>query len=158
MTVAQRTTAHRMIAARGQAVTLTREASGAYNPATGTATITETTQTGKGVILPLAGYRRVDGVHIIAGDETLLLSALASDGTALTAPLPGDVLTLADGTTKYTFTTVNPLRPAGLDIILDCVVRGHPASAVSPEPLTAIRDRAASAILDRSGDYILTRA
>lgn len=123
MTTTQRSTAHRLIAAKGQAATLTREASGAYNPATGTATITETTQTGKGVILPLAGYRRVDGVSIVAGDETMLLSALASDGTALSDPVPGDVLTLADGTTKYTFVMVNPLRPAGLDIIFDCVVR-----------------------------------
>ncbi len=134
MTVAQRSTAHRMIAAKGQAVTLTREASGAYDPATGTATLTETTQTGKGVILPLAGYRRVDGQSIMAGDETLLLSALDSTGAALTSPFPGDVCTLADGL-KFTFVMVNPLRPAGLDIIFDCVVRGYgaaPAAAGTP--------------------------
>ena len=125
MTTAQRTTANRMISAKGQTVTLTRETSGAYNPATGTATITETTQTGKGVILPLAGYRRIDGASIVAGDETLLLSALNSAGAALTDPVPGDVLTLADATTKYTFVMVNPLRPAGLDIIFDTVVRGQ---------------------------------
>lgn len=46
MTVAQRSTANRLIADKGQTVTLTRRASGAYNPATGTSAITTTTQTG----------------------------------------------------------------------------------------------------------------
>lgn len=125
MTAAQRSSADRMIAAKGQAVTLTASTSGTYDPATGTATITTTTQTGKGVILPLAGYGKVDGVNIIAGDETLLLSTLNSAGGALTEPGVNDMLTLADGTTKYTFVEVNALSPAGLDIIYDCVVRGH---------------------------------
>ena len=123
MTVAQRSSADRMIKAKGQAVTLTARSGGAYNPATGSSAITETTQAGKGVILPLAGYRKVDGVNIIAGDETLLLSALNAAGAALTEPSVNDILTLADGTTSYTFVEVNALSPAGLDIIYDCVVR-----------------------------------
>jgi len=123
MTTAQRSAAYQMIAARGQTVTLTRKAGGAYDPATGTAPITETTQIGKGVILPLSGYRRFDGTSIVAGDETLLMAAQNTTGGAITDPVPGDAVTL--GVAEYTFVAVNPLRPAGLDIMFDCVVRGH---------------------------------
>lgn len=123
MTTAQRSTANRLIADKGQTVTITRRASGAYNTATGTSSITETTQTGKAVLLPLAGYRKVDGTSIVAGDETLLLSALNTAGAALTEPIIGDTLTLADGTTDYTLVEIDALNPAGLGILFDCVVR-----------------------------------
>ena len=120
MTVAQRLSADRMIAAKGLDVTLTRRTAGAYNTATASATVTETTQTGKGVILPLAGYRKANGTVIVTGDETLLLSGLASDGTALD-PSVDDKVTA--GTDTYLLTVVDPLRPAGLPIIFDCVGR-----------------------------------
>ncbi len=124
MTVAQRSSADRMIDAKGQTVTIAGTVGGTYVPGTGTVTgATPTSQTGKGVILPLAGYRKVDGALIVAGDETLLLSALNSAGAPLTEPAVDEVLTLADGTTKYTFVMVNALSPAGLGIIYDCVVR-----------------------------------
>lgn len=121
MTVAQRLSAHSQIAAKGQTVTLTRRASGAYNTATGTAAITTTTQTGKGVILPLGGYRKGDGM-IVAGDEMLLLSGLDSAGVALTEPGVNDLVTDANSGV-YTLIAVDPLRPAGLPIIYQCVVR-----------------------------------
>lgn len=122
MTVAQRLSANAMIEAKGQSVTLTRRAPGAYNTATGSASITPTTQTGKGVILPLSGFRKVNGSSVVAGDETLLLSALATSGVALTAPKVGDHVTGSDGA-AYVLTAIDPLRPAGLAIIYDCVVR-----------------------------------
>lgn len=124
MTTAQRATANRMIAAKGQAVTLTRRASGAYDPATGTATITTSTQLGKGVILPLAGYRKIGAGNIVAGDETLLLSALDTSGAALD-PLPtvDDELTDANGKV-YALTVVDALHPDGTGILYDCVIRG----------------------------------
>lgn len=122
MTVAQRLSANAMIEAKGQSVTLTRRAPGAYNTATGSASITPTTQTGKGVILPLSGSRKVNGSSVVAGDETLLLSALATSGVALTAPKVGDHVTGSDGA-AYVLTAIDPLRPAGLAIIYDCVVR-----------------------------------
>lgn len=123
MTTAQRSRAHDAIARKGQAITIAGSTGGTYVPGGTVTGATPTSQTGKGVILPLAGYRKVDGANIIAGDETLLLSALQTNGSALDEPEVGSVLTLADGTTKYTFVMVNPLRPAGLDIIYDCVVR-----------------------------------
>lgn len=124
MTTAQRLSAHQQIEAKGQTVTLTRRASGAYNTATGSASITTTTQTGKGVILPLGGYRKVNGTTIVAGDETLLLSGLNSDGVALTEPVVNDTVTDANGK-AYTLTVVDPLKPAGLSIMFDCVIRGN---------------------------------
>ena len=89
---------------------------------TGTATITETTQSGKGVILPLAGYRKFGNANIVAGDETLLLSGLNSAGAALTTPHVDDSLTDAGGNV-FALVAVDPLHPAGLDILYDCVIR-----------------------------------
>lgn len=123
MTVAQRLSADSIIAAKGQAVTLTRRASGTYDPAVGASAITTTTQTGKGVILPLGGYRKVNGTSIVAGDEMLLLSGLDSDGVALAEPDVND--SIDAGGKVYTLTVVDTLRPAGLPIMFDCVVRGR---------------------------------
>lgn len=124
MTVAQRLSAHAMIEAKGQAVTLTRRASGTYNPATGAASISTSTQTGKGVILPLAPYRKAGNTNIVAGDETLLLSGLNSAGAVLTAPKIDDSVTDANGKV-YTLVAIEALAPAGLAILYDCVVRGR---------------------------------
>ncbi len=122
MTALKRITANRMIAANGQTVTLTRRAAGAYNPATGSAAaITPTTQTGKGVILPLAPMRK-NGDSIVEGDQQLLLSALTSTGGVLALPHVNDTVTLADASV-LTIIAVEPLTPAGLDILYDCIVR-----------------------------------
>ena len=121
MTVAQRHTAASLIAKSGQAVTLTRRASGAYDPATGSAAITTSTQTGKGVILPLVPYRKTIG-NLRESDRNLLLSALDSNGTAMEAPDVDDTVTLDSGAV-VTILSVDPLDPAGLAIYFDCVVR-----------------------------------
>lgn len=121
MTAANRSTADRLIAAKGQAVTLTRRASGAYDPATGTASVTTTTQAGKGVILPLTPYRKATG-NIVEGDRQMLLSAIASNGSVITVPHVDDTVTLADGSVA-TITAVDPLSPAGLNILYDCMIR-----------------------------------
>lgn len=124
MTTAQRLSANRMIEAKGQAVTLTRQASGAYNPATGTATITTSTQTGKGVILPFGpGLRKQDGSTITADERVCYLSALNSAGSALTAPKVNDTLTDAGGT-DYTITEVTDYDPtSALPLLYELTVR-----------------------------------
>ena len=123
MTLAQRTTADRLIAAKGQAVTLTRRAPGAYNTATATASITETTQTGKGVILPFGeGIRKQAGSTVTAADRLCILSGLNSAGAALTEPKVDDKLTDAAGN-AYAITEVSPLEPAGLAIIYELTIR-----------------------------------
>lgn len=124
MTVAQRSRAHDMIDAKGQSVTLTRRTAGTYNPATGAAAITTSTQTGKGVILPLAaGLRHMGGTNIPLGAKQCLLSGLNTAGTALTAPKVDDTLTDANGDV-YVISEVNPHEPAGLSIIHDLMIVG----------------------------------
>lgn len=125
MTTAQRSTAYAMIDAKGQTVTLTRRASGTYNPATAAAAITTSTQTGKGVILPFGqGLRKQTGTNIPAGAVQCYLSALKTDGTALTEPAVDDTLT--DATAKvWTITEVERLAPAGLPILYELTLRGN---------------------------------
>lgn len=123
MTVAQRSRAADLIGRKGQAVTLTRRSAGAYDPATGTASITTSTQTGKGVILPFAaGIRKSGNTTVTAADRWCILSGLNTAGTALTEPKVDDTLTDAAGAT-YTITEVSPLEPAGLAIIYELTIR-----------------------------------
>jgi len=123
MSASNRTVANRMIADKGQTVTLTREVSGTYDPTTGTSAITTSTQTGKGVILPFsAGLRKLAGTNIAIGDKQCLLSALKTDGSALTAPVVGDTLTDSNSVV-YEIVEVNPLEPAGLRIFYDLTLR-----------------------------------
>lgn len=123
MTAAQRLSADSMIEAKGQAVTLTRHAEGAYNPATATAAITTSTQTGKGVILPFGqGARYQAGSNVIAADKLCYLSALTSSGSVVTAPQVGDTITDANSVV-YEITEVAPLAPAGLTIIYEIKMR-----------------------------------
>lgn len=123
MTAAQRLSADAMIEAKGQAVTLTRQEAGSYDPATGTSSVTETTQTGKGVILPFGpGLRKMAGTNITADDRQCILSGLNASGGALTAPKVGDTLTDAAGLV-YEITETAPLAPAGLSIIYELTVR-----------------------------------
>ncbi len=123
MTTAQRSTAHAMIAAKGQTVTITRRASGAYNAGTGAATITTSTQTGKGVILPFgAGLRKLAGTNIPEGAVQCYLSALKTDGTALDEPKVDDSLTDANALV-YAVTEVSRLSPAGLPVLYELTLR-----------------------------------
>lgn len=119
-----RATADRLIEAQGQSVTLTRRAGGSYDPATSSATVSTSTQSGKAVIIPFsAGLRKMAGTNIPAGDVQCLLSALKSDGTALSAPHVDDTLT--DSNAKvWSIVAVSPLEPAGTALIYDLVMRG----------------------------------
>lgn len=117
MTTAQRATADRMIAAKGQPVTLTRRMQGEYNPATGSASITETTQMGKGVIFDFAdGLRNLAGTNIPAAARQCYLSALDMAGAVLTRPAVDDRLSDVSGVT-YNVSAVSELSPAGTDIL-----------------------------------------
>jgi hypothetical protein len=111
-----------MIAEFGQAVTLTRCASGPYDPATSSSAITESTQAGKGVILPLAPMRKSAGTSIPEGAQQLLLSSLKTDGSVLTVPHVDDTVTLASGEVMALL-AVDPLSPAGVAVLYDCVVK-----------------------------------
>lgn len=115
-----------MLAEFGQAVTLTRNAAGTYDPATGTTPITTSTQAGKGVILPLGAMMRRafmgGGDNIIEGDQEMFLSALTATGGVLAVPHINDTVTDSAGGV-WTITTIDPLSPAGTAILYDCIVR-----------------------------------
>lgn len=122
MTVAQRSRAADLIASKGQSVTLTRRAAGAYDPATGSATITETTQTVSGAILPLSAFAKQAG-NVVTGDQQLLLAGETTAGVALNPePKVDDTVTDAGGAV-WSIIAVEPLSPAGTEIIFDCIVR-----------------------------------
>jgi hypothetical protein len=108
-----------LITAKGQPVTLTYHAAGAYDPATATVTSTDTVVTTVGVVLPLSrGLKHMPGTNISVDDQQLLL--------------PGDVAqpavdtSVAIGTKNYTIVEVAPLNPAGTAQLYDCVIRGAP--------------------------------
>lgn len=107
------------LAKKGQTVTIAGATGSTYDPATGSATGTAYSATGSAVMLPLQPYRAEKNTDIKAGDERMLLSALVAK------PPLNSTITLADGTTKYALIAVDPLHPAGDELLFDCVVRGH---------------------------------
>ena len=115
-------TANKLLKGKGQTVTITRQTSGAYNTATGAAAVTTTTQTGYGAIFDYAD-RNIDGELILSGDKQLLLSAVNSTGTALTAPEVNDTVTDA-GAVVRTITRIKALSPAGTTVMFDVNLRG----------------------------------
>lgn len=111
-----------MLAEDGQAMTLTRRTSGAYDPATGQATITTTTQTVSGVILPMSPFAKSQG-NIVQGDQQALIAGETTSGVALN-PVPKVDDTLTDANTVvWSIIAVEPLSPAGTDVLHDLIVR-----------------------------------
>lgn len=112
-----------MLDRKGATVTITYRAAAAYAPASGSASISTSTATAKGVILPFSqGLRKIAGTNVVDGDHQLLLAALATDGSALTAPKVDDIATINGK--DHTFIEVTPLAPSGdTRLIYDCTVR-----------------------------------
>lgn len=100
----------------GQMVTLTTKSVGAYNPATGNAAVTVSTQQVKAVVFP-RGAKDIDGTLIQQGDQKLLLSMAGA-----AAPHLDDTVTI--GTTTYTITFIKLLAPAGINVLCECNIRG----------------------------------
>jgi hypothetical protein len=107
---------------KGQSLTLTYVGGGSYDPATGTTSGSAASPaTVKGAILPLNPFKK-NGTTIIEGDQQLLLSALNTSGTAITAPMVNGTITDANSKV-WTIIAVEPLSPAGTDVLYDCIVR-----------------------------------
>jgi hypothetical protein len=100
----------------GQAVTITTKSVGVYDPATGTATSTTTTQTAWAVSFPRS-VKDIDGSMIKQGDQKLLLSMVG-----ITAPTTDDTVTI--GGIGYTITLIKSLSPAGIPMLCECNIRG----------------------------------
>jgi hypothetical protein len=111
------TAAARLIAEKGQSVTLTRKSAGSYDLATSSVAVTDAPETVSAVILPLSrGLRHMEGSNIQVGDQQLLL------GGDIAAPQIDDTITV--GSAIYTIVEVSPLNPGGTNLIYDCVIRG----------------------------------
>ena len=126
--VRARTTAGRLLnskanGGKGQAITLTRQSTGTYNPATGTNAVTTSTQNCTGVVIEYDA-KAIDGDLVRMGDKKLLLSPLNTAGTAITAPVPDEsTVTLADASV-WTVKNVDTLDPAGTAILYTLQIRG----------------------------------
>jgi hypothetical protein len=109
------TAAARLLADKGQAVTLTVSTPGPY--ANGAVTLTETTVQTTGVVLPLSrGLKHMPGTDIVAGDQQLLLPGDIAQPSLDTKATIGGV--------DYTVVEVAPLDPGGTALLYDCVIRG----------------------------------
>ncbi len=129
-----RTAAARLIADKGQDITLIRREAGDYDIATASAAINETAQNAKGVVLPLSPFRKASDSNIIEGDRQLLLSALDSSGAPLDPAPRTDDIAIDASSNLWTLTAVDPLAPDGTDILYDCVARGG-LPAPLPDPI-----------------------
>lgn len=114
---ADQASAKAVLTAAGQTVKLTAHALGPYNPALGLSVPVDTVTTTIGVVLPLSrGLMHMPGTDIQNGDRQLLL--------------PGDIVqppintTVTIGGTDSTIVEVNPLSPAGVTLLYDCMIRG----------------------------------
>jgi|SRR5687768_11962080 len=100
----------------GQSVTITKRIEGEYDPATGSVAVTESSQTGKGVVFDY-GAKAIDGEVIQHGDKQLLLSVIG-----ITAPEINDLVTI--GSITRTVTQIKDYNPGGTSVMLDCNLRG----------------------------------
>ena len=109
-------TTNKILQSKGQEVTIAKQTVGDYSVATSSASVTETTQTGYGVLLD-HGDDEIDGTLIKFGDKRLLLTAID-----ITAPTLGDKVTVD----SIVYTIVPPLKtisPAGTTVLYDLNLR-----------------------------------
>jgi hypothetical protein len=76
----------------------------------------------KGVILPLSPFAKQGNSNIVAGDQQCLLAAEDVSGNTISAPQVGGTVTDANGK-AWAIIAVEPLSPAGTDVLHDLVVR-----------------------------------
>lgn len=99
-------------------MTLTKRASGAYDPSTGASTVTSTAYTFKGAVLDYSGGAYKPAPMLIqAGDRRALIPA---EGLSV-APESTDHLTI--GSVRWAIVTVTPTDPGGTAVVYECQVR-----------------------------------
>ena len=120
-----RSTATRLLTKYGTNVVITSRTPGIYDVASGSATITESIRTCKGIVFdwgtgnfPDKGEQVIDGTIIKIGDKRLILAS-----STLVPPEIGDVA-LVNGTLYTIVPPVKPLSPAGELVIVECNIRG----------------------------------
>jgi hypothetical protein len=121
MSINAANTVQRLLAKFGCAVTVTRNATGAYDPATSGASVRGTAQSGVGVLSDYAA-RDIDGTMILRSDKKLLLSA-----QGIVEPTPADTLSLPDPVSGrpviYSIVNVRVVAPANSPLMYEVQVR-----------------------------------
>ena len=118
-------TANRLLTKFGQSITLTSNTAGAYNVATGTSAITQTTQSAIGAIFdwgtenrPSYGQEFIDSSLIRSQDRQLLLSPVG-----INQPNLGDIATI-QGKQYNLVPPMKSIAPAGICVLIICNIRG----------------------------------
>lgn len=120
-----RALAIRMLAPRpqgkGLGLTLRKKSAGEYNPETGGQATVWTDTLGSGL---RTNYRQadIDGTYILEGDNRMLVSPTALDGTDIPEPSTNDVI-LFDGS-EYNVIRVGPWDYAGVTCGYELQCRG----------------------------------
>lgn len=108
--------ANQMLTSFGVSATLSRQASGPYNPATASASITTTNQTVTVVTSPYPA-KMIDGTMIQSSD----LQVFVGTSGVTSPPEPADTLTV--GGTEWTVISVKTYNPAGTTLLYELQVR-----------------------------------
>ncbi len=109
-------TASELIEEFGTDLVLTHVVSGAYDPATGDVTNTETTHTGFGAAFDYES-RDVDGTKIKVGDQRILIAV-----AGMAEPEADDRVAINGKT--FTVVLSRTLAPAGVPVVFDVQARG----------------------------------
>lgn len=108
-------TTDKLLTKFGQSLIITHIANGAYDPETGMAATTTTTQNAIGAIFDY-GTKDIDGTLIKSGDKKLLLSP-----AGITIPTVGDSVTIGAAVSKITM--IKEVSPAGTPVLYQANLR-----------------------------------
>lgn len=116
-----------MLSEFGQTVTVTTNTYGSYDTATGSNSVSTSTQTASAVILDYArtdaGMLNADGSLVLNTDKQCYVSALTTSGISLQAPKP-DITTVTDvNSNTFTVKNVKAVSPAGTPVLYELNLR-----------------------------------
>ena len=108
-------TARSLLAKFGQSMTLTKSVSGSYNATTGENTLTTSTTTDIGVILPYGDAVNSAPDSLIKQNDQQIFIQMA------TVPTVTDKITVAS--VDYNIVSVKAIEPAGINVLYELQVR-----------------------------------
>lgn len=116
-----RADADKSIREAGLLVTLRRTAAGPYDPVTGTETQTVTDYSAWGVMFDFSAQKLQPGSVVQPGDKQLYLATLQTNGSALPALEPTDIIIA--GTVQYAIVNPGVIAPNGQRILYELQLR-----------------------------------
>lgn len=109
-------TTKQLLAQFGKPMKVYRRVEGVYDPATGTAAVTESTLTMNGVVVDYTS-RQLDGERVKAGDRRVLL-----DPSGQTKEVAVGDEVIVDNV-RHMIVATSHVRPAGTTVLFDCTAR-----------------------------------